>query len=116
MELSQDEVVHWRHRLRDEEHRLRQQFDAEENLLDNEEETDQGIADDAGTWAEREGTQDFLLNLEEGQRREFKAIADAWHRLDEGTFGTCEVCGDPISKARLEAIPYTKRCIQHAVQ
>ena len=35
-------------------------------------------------------------------------------RLDEGTYGTCEVCGQPIAPARLEAMPATRYCINHA--
>lgn len=35
-------------------------------------------------------------------------------KLDAGTYGTCEVCGNPIGEARLEAMPATRFCIDHA--
>lgn len=35
----------------------------------------------------------------------------ALERLVAGTFGTCEVCGRPIPKERLEAIPWAGRCV-----
>ena len=35
-------------------------------------------------------------------------------RLDDSTFGTCQACGRPIAAARLEAIPYTRFCVQCA--
>ncbi|MDZ7676342.1 MAG: TraR/DksA C4-type zinc finger protein [Acidimicrobiales bacterium] len=47
-------------------------------------------------------------------RRDLDDIEKALERMDEGTYGTCEVCGDDISAARLEAMPATRRCIQHA--
>lgn len=31
--------------------------------------------------------------------------------LDDGTWGTCVVCGDPIAEARLEARPWATRCV-----
>lgn len=35
-------------------------------------------------------------------------------RLDEGTYGSCEVCGKAIAAPRLEALPATRYCIDHA--
>ncbi|MBL8779134.1 MAG: TraR/DksA C4-type zinc finger protein [Acidimicrobiales bacterium] len=35
-------------------------------------------------------------------------------KLDDGTYGTCEECGKPIGDARLEAMPHTRFCIDHA--
>ena len=33
-------------------------------------------------------------------------------RIANGTFGQCEECGKPIAKARLDALPYARRCIR----
>jgi DnaK suppressor protein len=33
-------------------------------------------------------------------------------RIDEGTYGTCESCGDPIGKARLQAFPRATLCVR----
>ena len=35
-------------------------------------------------------------------------------KLDEGTYGTCDVCGRPIGAERLEAIPWAVRCLDDA--
>lgn len=35
-------------------------------------------------------------------------------RLDDGTYGNCEVCGKAIAAPRLEALPATRYCIDHA--
>lgn len=38
----------------------------------------------------------------------------ALQRLDDGTYGSCEVCGEPIAPARLEARPVARTCIDCA--
>lgn len=38
-------------------------------------------------------------------------IRDALARIDAGTYGRCEGCGEPIPAARLEAIPSARRCV-----
>ena len=35
-------------------------------------------------------------------------------KLDEGGYGTCDVCGGPIGEGRLEALPWATRCVQDA--
>jgi DnaK suppressor protein len=39
-------------------------------------------------------------------------VADALRRLDDGTYGTCEVCGEPIPGA-VEIDPLACRCEEH---
>ena len=51
--------------------------------------------------------QEHLLAMLDEVRR-------AQQRLAEGTYGTCEVCGEPIGEARLEVMPATRFCIRHA--
>lgn len=40
-------------------------------------------------------------------------VRTASSRLDDGTYGTCEVCGGQIAQDRLEARPWATRCIRH---
>ena len=40
-------------------------------------------------------------------------VEHALRRLDEGTYGTCEVDGEPIPEERLEAMPATRFCLKH---
>ncbi len=47
-------------------------------------------------------------------RRDLDDIEQALSRMDDGTYGTCEVCGAEISAARLEVMPATRVCIDHA--
>ena len=63
---------------------------------------------DAGTDAmEREKS--FLLASAEG--RILMEINEALRRLYRSEFGSCEICGQPIGRARLEAMPYTRLCL-----
>jgi len=52
-------------------------------------------------------TQEHLLAMLDDVRR-------AQQRVAEGSYGTCEVCGEPIPEARLEARPWATRCIAHS--
>ncbi len=71
---------------------------------------DSNFADTSQVTAER-GEADALA----GQLQEsLDEVAQALGRLEEGTYGTCEVCGVVIAPARLEAMPATRYCINHA--
>jgi RNA polymerase-binding protein DksA len=47
-------------------------------------------------------------------RNELEEVEQALTRLDDGTYGRCETCGEPIAPARLEAKPAARYCIDHA--
>jgi DnaK suppressor protein len=51
------------------------------------------------------------LLLRERDRNKLKAIDDALERIQEGTFGYCEDCGDKIPQGRLEVMPFATTCI-----
>ncbi len=58
--------------------------------------------------------QEFTLNLLESDRKLLREISEALARIDGGTYGICEGTGQSIAKARLEATPWTKYCIEYA--
>jgi RNA polymerase-binding transcription factor DksA len=45
-----------------------------------------------------------------------RQVDDALRRLDEGTYGTCAVCGKPIPVERLELVPETPYCVEDAAK
>jgi RNA polymerase-binding transcription factor DksA len=47
-------------------------------------------------------------------RSELEEVELALKKLDNGTYGRCETCGEPIAPARLEAMPAARYCIYHA--
>jgi DnaK suppressor protein len=50
------------------------------------------------------------LTLLGPKRQELEAIEEALQRLENGTYGFCEVCGQPIEPRRLEIMPETPLC------
>ena len=62
---------------------------------------------------EREN-EEVLDALGSATREELAKIKQALVRMDRGEFGHCVQCGEPIQQARLEAIPYSDRCIRCA--
>jgi len=56
--------------------------------------------------------QEVTFGLIQNEREELKAINAALKRIDDNTYGLCEVCEKPIPKARLRALPYARLCIQ----
>ena len=55
--------------------------------------------------------QEFTLSLLQNQEQALDEIREALGRIDRGTFGQCEECQQPIPKARLQALPYTRHCV-----
>jgi DnaK suppressor protein len=51
------------------------------------------------------------LKLKQTDAKILQATEEALVRLEKGTYGICRDCGEPISRARLEAIPWTRVCI-----
>ena len=58
--------------------------------------------------------QEFTLSLLQNQEQALDEIREALGRIDRGTFGECEECHQPIPKARLQAVPYTRHCVECA--
>lgn len=40
----------------------------------------------------------------------------ALQKLEDGTYGTCDVCGEPIGEERLEALPWAVLCVKDAAR
>ncbi len=62
---------------------------------------------DAGTDTFTEQLESDIVSTETDTLRE---IEDALRRLDEGSYGMCEMCNEPVDPKRLTAIPYARLC------
>jgi DnaK suppressor protein len=61
--------------------------------------------------ASMESDRNFELRIRDRERRLIGKIKDALDRIEGGTFGICEECGENISEERLKARPVTTLCI-----
>jgi RNA polymerase-binding protein DksA len=113
--VSVVDTAHLRQRLLDERQRV---LDAIENIHsenpgslgeETEEPTFQGnhLGDVATATFDRE----MASTLEENSTHVLGEIDAALARIEEGTYGACERCGQPIGEERLDALPWAKLCI-----
>lgn len=61
--------------------------------------------------ASLETDRNFMLRIRDRELKLIKKIKKALDRIDNGTFGVCESCGDDIGDKRLKARPVTTQCI-----
>jgi len=72
----------------------------------------QTIFPDLGDQATAETDRNFMLRLRGREQRLLKKIDEAIDRIESGTFGICDDCGNEIDVKRLEARPVTTMCIE----
>ena len=73
---------------------------------------DHNFADSGQVAAEVGEARSLAGSLED----QLAAVQEALDRIDGGTYGLCESCGEPIGDARLEAMPETRWCIRCAAR
>jgi DnaK suppressor protein len=71
-------------------------------------ESAQDIADRAANSYNKE----FLFSQSNNERQLLQMVDSALVRMREGTFGQCISCGEEINSKRLEAVPWTRHCIE----
>jgi RNA polymerase-binding protein DksA len=106
------ELLNWRARLQE---TMRHHDIGGASLTDetgdlNSSSADNHLADSASDTYERELDE----GLEEDAERQLGEVEAALARIDDGTYGTCRVCGKEIPAERLEAVPWTTLCIEDA--
>jgi RNA polymerase-binding transcription factor DksA len=111
-----------RQRLADERERLagvRSTFD-DEGLSEQSESDSVGELSSYDQHQADMGTETFErekdLSILEQVEAELADVEHALRRLDEGTYGTCEVCGKVIPEERLEAMPAARLCLEHQAE
>jgi len=71
---------------------------------------DDNFADSGQVAAEQGENKSLAAQL----RGELDEVERALGKVEAGTYGRCERCGEPIAPARLEAVPTARFCIEHA--
>ena len=67
----------------------------------------EGNRDNAHLWEES----DIRDSLNDQAEQELAQVNAALSRLENGTYGSCSVCGEPIGQKRLDAVPDTATCV-----
>jgi DnaK suppressor protein len=62
--------------------------------------------------ASLEADRNFMLRIRDREHKLIKKIKKALARIEKGTFGICETCGEDISLKRIKARPVTTQCIE----
>jgi len=66
---------------------------------------------DDGDWAVVDISEDINLRRLGAHRKSLLEIDESLRKIDEGTYGICEECGEPISEKRLQVMPTATLCI-----
>ena len=114
--LTKKDLADLRERLEAERGDLRSQleeleeqtFSAAQSDLTGEMGFDEEYADAGTATFEREKDLSLVNNLRDLMERIDKALA----KMDDGTYGLCDRCGNPIEKLRLKALPYANLCLK----
>jgi DnaK suppressor protein len=73
---------------------------------------DQDTAQDIADRAASSYTKEFLFSQSNNDRQLLQMVETALQRIREGSFGECVSCGNEINAKRLEAVPWTRYCIE----
>lgn len=96
-------------RLEDRQRELRQTVNrTAQDGRDADTESVQDIADRAAQSYNKE----FLFHQSNNERQLLQMVESALTRIHEGTFGQCISCGEEINPKRLDAVPWTRHCIE----
>jgi DnaK suppressor protein len=66
---------------------------------------------DEGDLSQQHHEEWIFLNRNSLDMKLLREITDALHRIDQGTYGTCMECEQPISVKRLDAVPWARYCV-----
>jgi DnaK suppressor protein len=107
--MEKKRLEYFRKRLEERQHQLRRNVSrtAEDGRRPDEEAT-QDIADRAASSYNKE----FLFHQSNNERQLLQMVEGALSRIHEGSFGQCISCGRDINPKRLEAVPWTRHCIE----
>ena len=79
-------------------------------------ELDQPVSEDFSEQATEREAEEVLEDLGAAGLLEIRMIEAALKRIQDGSYGICVTCGDPISEERLDVLPHTPRCRECAAQ
>ena len=107
--MEKKKLDHFRKRLEERQQDLRRMVTkTEQDGRTVDEDSAQDIADRAAS----SYTKEFLFSQSNNDRQILQMVDGALARIREGSFGECISCGKEINAKRLEAVPWTRHCIE----
>ena len=106
--MRKDRVAQFRRRLVEKHRQLAEEVG--KTALYGKDQEDDSIKD-LGDQANTAYTREFFFELGNGDRRLLRDVVAALQKIDNGSFGDCERCGEAIADKRLEALPFARCCI-----
>lgn len=91
--------------------KMREEIIRDINVIRENEHTEHNEVGDEYDLASQERERELGIIFSAQEKNKLMAIEDALRRIDEGTFGYCEECGEKISKQRLKAVPFATLCV-----
>ena len=109
MTMEKKKLESFKKRLEQRQQELRQTMTrTQQDGRSADEEATQDIADKAANSYNKE----FLFHQSNNERQLLQMVEGALTRIREGNFGECISCGKEINAKRLEAVPWTRHCIE----
>ena len=107
--MDKKKLEYFRKRLEQRQQELRRMVSrTEQDGRTVDEDSAQDIADRAAS----SYTKEFLFHQSNNDRQLLAMVESALDRIRQGTFGECIACGKEINAKRLEAVPWTRHCIE----
>src|SRR5881392_3628879 len=75
-------------------------------------ERDAEATQDPADMAANAYTKELLMSMSTNDRQLLESIDAALYRIEDGDYGKCDHCGDPIQEKRLEAVPWAHHCVK----
>lgn len=75
-------------------------------------ETDSGETQDIADMAASSYAKEFFFSRSDNDRSILQLINEALQRIEEESYGECVHCGKEVQQKRLEAVPWTRNCIE----
>jgi DnaK suppressor protein len=106
--MRKERLAYFRKRLMEKQHQLIEVVG--KSAMYGKDQEDDSIKD-LGDQANTAYTREFFFELGNGDRRLLREVVAALQKIEDGSFGSCERCGEPIAEKRLEAVPFARNCI-----
>ena len=106
--MRKDRVASFKKRLLDKQRQLTEEVG--KSALYGKDQEDDSIKD-LGDQANTAYTREFFFDLGNGNRELLRDVVGALAKIEDGSFGACERCSEPIAEKRLDALPFARYCI-----